>query len=945
MADATPSRARAATTILEREEALDAISSTLAAARSGSGHCLLLEGGAGLGKSRLVAEACDLAGTDRMTVLRGRGAELERDFSFGVALRLFEPMLAVADQERDALMSGAAALSEPLFKAGEDASLTGDESEFPLLHGLHWLAANASERAPLLLVVDDAHWADPPSLRFLLYLLQRLDELPIAMLVTGRPRQPGPQGRLIAQIAGHELATVIPLQPLSDAGVARLVRIELDSADDELCASCAAATGGNPFYVQELTTALVAAGGAAAGEAVALRGEPVSRTILGRIANLAPPATRLAPAAAVLGDGAPLERAAELGGLEVDEAAAAADALAGAAVLEPGAPLTFVHPIVREAVYADMPEAGRARAHARAAELLRDSGADAELIASHLVEAHGAAGDWAVPALRGAAARARERGAPSAAAHYLGEALRTVVAESERGELLKELALAQARAGEEGAVGHARETIEAIEGPRGRAEAALEIGMELVDARRPEANEIFERGLEALANSTDHDELAMALRSSRAAIGFDHAATSPGELDAILARAARGVATPAECLVLAHGALAPALQGRDIDEIRRLARASLEGPLSNVTSPTAIAAFSLAATALFMTGAFTESERALSALVTSARTRGAVLAYGTLCHVRAHLLHRVGRLDDAIVDAQSTLDTARYGWEPELPAVHAVLALCLIERDELAAAAAAIDLPGGEERWSETFTWSDLLEARGRLHLARGENEAALDDFLACGDRLKPLGASHAGVVPWRSGAAEAAMRLGQVELAGELANDDLELARKFGAPREIGLTLRTAGAVAGGDRGIELLREAVETLQESGAQLELSHALCDLGGALLEEGHRLAAREALAEALDLAHRSRADRLEETARERLVATGARPRRASARGSDALTPRERRIAQMASTGLGNREIAEALFITTKTVETHLGRAYRKLDVPGRSGLPEALAQDE
>ncbi len=943
--DSTPAGATAARTILERADVLEAVSATLATAREGSGRCLVLEGGAGLGKSRLAAVACDSASAEGMVVLRARGAELERDFSFGVVLRLFEPLLAVADEERDALMSGAAALCEPLFTAAEGPPGTGGESEFPLLHGLHWLAANASERAPLLIAVDDAHWADPPSLRFLIYLLQRLDELPIALLVTSRPGQPDPQGRLMARIAGHELATAVPLQPLSDDGVARLVRLELDGADDELCAACAAATGGNPFYVRELVGALAAEGTPASREAAALRETPASKTILERIARLAPPATALASSVAVLGDGAPLERAAELSGLEADEAARAADALAGAAVLEAGPSLAFVHPIVREAVYADLPDAQRARAHARAAELLREAGADAELIASHLVEARGASGEWAVPALRAAAARARERGAPSAAVHYLGEALRIAVAAPDRAELLKELALAETRAHRETAVRHAREAIDAIEGPRGRAEAALEIGMALVDASRPEAEEIFERGLEELGDSAvGDDELAMALRSSRAAIGFGHATTSPGELDAILARAARGVATPAERLMLAHGALAPALQGRDIDEVRRLARASLGGPLPDVTSPTAMGAYSLAATALFMAGELSESEGALNAVLASARERGAVLAFGTLSHVRAHALHRLGRLDDAIVDAQSTLDTVRYGWEPELPAVHAVLALCLIERDELDAAAAAVDVPGGEQRWSETFTWSDLLEARGRLHLARGENEAALEDFLACGERLEPLGASHPGVVPWRSGAAQAAMRLGRPELASGPANDALEAARGFGAPREIGLALRTAGTVAGGDRGIELLREAVETLRGSEATLELARALCELGAALLEEGHRLAAREALAEALDLAHRCRADRLEQTARERLVATGARPRRASARGSDALTPRERRIAQMAAGGLGNREIAEALFITTKTVETHLGRAYRKLEVAGRTGLADALADD-
>ncbi len=373
--DSTSSRARKAT-ILERSEALGAISATLAAARDGSGRCLVLEGGAGLGKSRLVAEACNSASAEGMAVLRARGAELERDFSFGVVLRLFEPLLAVPDDQREALLSGAAALSEPLFAANPGAPGTGGDSEFPLLHGLHWLAANAAERAPLLIAVDDAHWADPPSLRFLDYLLQRLDELPVAMLVTARPRQPGPQGRLGARIAAHELANVITLQPLSADGVARLVRLELESADDELCDACAAATGGNPFYVRELAAAMAAGGGATAGEAAALRDAPVSRTILGRIERLPSPAAGLASAVAVLGDGAPLERAAELGGLGSDEAAAAADALAGAAVLEPGPLLGFVHPIVREAVYADIPDAQRARAHARAALLLRDAGAD-----------------------------------------------------------------------------------------------------------------------------------------------------------------------------------------------------------------------------------------------------------------------------------------------------------------------------------------------------------------------------------------------------------------------------------------------------------------------------------------------------------------------------------------------------------------------------------------
>ena len=873
-----------------------------------------------------------------MTVLRARGGELERDFTFGVAVQLFEPLLSRPVSDRDALLSGAASLSEPLF-AGGGAEPAGAGGEFSLLHGLHWLAANASERAPLLLAVDDGHWSDAPSLRWLVYLLQRLDELPIALIASARPEESGPQAELMPRIARHRLTAERSLAPLSDDAVAELVRAELGDAAEELIAACVAATGGNPFYVRDFVAAVRAAGELA--DPGRLAAEPVSGAVLGRVSSLPEPAPALAAAVAVLGDGVPLERAAALTGISADEAASAADALAGVAVLEPSTPLAFVHPLVRAAIYSDLPEAQRERAHARAADLLRDGGADPEQVASHLVEARGAVGEWATPALRRAAARASGRGAPAAAVRYLRAAAEGIVADPDRGHLLAELALAEARTREPGAVARAKEAIAAIEQPRQSAAAALEIGMALVDVSEPEAAAIFAEGLERLKGEEGEDELAMTLRASRIAVGIVHATADPGDLEAVVRRGEQGSATPGERLMLAHGALGPALRGESIDEVRRLSRASLAGSAPDVTSPTAVAAQSFGATALFMSGELKEAEGALTSVIGQARDRGAVLGFGALSHVRAHVLYRQGRLDDAIADAQSALDTVRYGWEPELPAVHAVLALCLIERGELGAAEAALEVPGGEERWGSIFTWADLLDARGRARHARGDARAALEDFIACGERLKPLGTSHCGVVPWRPGGVSAALELGEVELAGELAAEEVELSRAFGATRELGLALRTAGVVAGADRGVELLREAVTVLRDSEAELELAHALNDLGGSLLAEDHRLAAREALTDALDLAHRCRADALEEVAHDRLVATGARPRRASARGSDALTPRERRITALAAEGLGNREIAEALFITTKTVETHLGRAYRKLEITSRRELSAAL----
>jgi DNA-binding CsgD family transcriptional regulator len=299
-------------------------------------------------------------------------------------------------------------------------------------------------------------------------------------------------------------------------------------------------------------------------------------------------------------------------------------------------------------------------------------------------------------------------------------------------------------------------------------------------------------------------------------------------------------------------------------------------------------------------------------------------------------------LPDAIADAESVVDAARYGWEPALPAAQAVMALAHLERADRDSAAAALDLPGGEDRWRATFTFNDYLDARGRVKMMDGDPSGALEDFTAAGQALDAVGASHASVVAWRSGAALAAAAVGDLDEARRLAEEDIERAREYGAPRAIGLALRTAGRIAGGDRGIALLREADEVLALSPARLEQAHAQADLGELLLESGHRMAAREPLKAALDAAHACGATVLAERARATLTEAGARPRRHALSGRDALTPRELRLADMAARGMTNREIAEALFITTKTVETHLRHAYEKLGISSRRELADALS---
>jgi DNA-binding CsgD family transcriptional regulator len=196
-------------------------------------------------------------------------------------------------------------------------------------------------------------------------------------------------------------------------------------------------------------------------------------------------------------------------------------------------------------------------------------------------------------------------------------------------------------------------------------------------------------------------------------------------------------------------------------------------------------------------------------------------------------------------------------------------------------------------------------------------------------------------MVPWRSSAAESLARLGDRNRATALADEEVELARGWGAQRAIGVALRAAGMIRNGAHGIELLRQAAEILESSPAPLEHARALCELGAALRRAGHRSEARQKLRSALDLAHRLGGTTVANRARDELTIAGARPRRAATRGRDALTPSELRTAQLAAAGRTNREIAESLFVTLRTVETHLTSSYAKLGITSRRQLAARL----
>jgi hypothetical protein len=462
--------------LLEREAELERLDALVDRAAGGRGGLALLEGPAGIGKTRLLDTARERARAADMAVLAARASELEREFPFGIARQLFEPLLAAADAgRRERLLHGAAAPAARLL-AGEvpaEAADTGDPA-WAHFHALYWLVANLADEGPAALIVDDLHWADAGSLRFLQFLAARLAELGVLVVAATRPPEPGTDRAPLDALATDPATVLLRPAPLSPGAVAGLVGAELGGeAGESFCAACRDATGGNPFLLRELLREL-AAEGVEPGDAQAplvrqLAPPTVARAVLLRLARLGDDALALARAVAVLGDGAPLRRAAALAGLDEDRAEEAAGVLARADILAARRPLAFAHPILSAAVHADLEAGARGRAHRRAAALLDSDGAPVDAVAAHLLATEPSGDPFVAGTLRAAAARALVRGAAPAAAACLRRALAEPPPAGERGALMVELARAELAAGDPaGAAEHFERGLEIAGDPRAR---------------------------------------------------------------------------------------------------------------------------------------------------------------------------------------------------------------------------------------------------------------------------------------------------------------------------------------------------------------------------------------------------------------------------------------------------------------------------------------------
>jgi predicted ATPase len=471
--------------LLERAQELVAIDAVIADARAGSGRFGVVEGSAGIGKSSILSEARARAADAGMTVLSARGTEIERSFSYGVVRHLFERLVAQSDDtRRSRLLAGAAAHAGRLFAAERPAGQlrASEDDAFALVHGLYWLALNLAEERSLLISIDDLQWGDEASLRWVAYLVRRLEGTAVGVLCAVRPTED--EDPVLSELLADPVTTIVRPSALSAAAVTDVVRRELSpEADDAFCVACHRATGGNPLLLEELIRTVAAEGVAPSAGSVEvlerLAPDAVARSVKLRLARLPAEAAALARAVAVLGDGADGRHAAALAGNERRSLAPSAALLSRVDLLLSDPPLRFVHPLVRNAVYEASPPHERAQQHAQAAAVLAAAGAPVEQVAGQLLHAPPEDVEDAVAPLRAAAREAAGRVAPGSASGYLTRALEEPMGDAERAELLLELAAAESSLGAPTVVERLREAASLLEDPEQRALAELDLGRAL----------------------------------------------------------------------------------------------------------------------------------------------------------------------------------------------------------------------------------------------------------------------------------------------------------------------------------------------------------------------------------------------------------------------------------------------------------------------------------
>lgn len=885
---------------------------------------IVIEGRAGIGKTALLGVACSLATEAGWTVLRARGDSYNTKVAYGILDRLLA--------------------SSPDLHSAPAAGETAERAAA--------LVGSLSDSSGIVIAIDDVQWADDATLDWLATICTWPTSRSIRLILTLGARDPGRSLKSLRQLISDPSTHLLSPRRLSPKAIGQLATEFFGEAPSaEFVDACDGASGGVPFLLLALFREVEAAGvGAKDAETVRTATSPlVARSVLAQLLPLPSDANRVLEVVAAADGPIDLEVAAEACDLDVPAAGRMADALSAVNVLERGRPLRFREEFVRRTMCAQIPPTLLAETHQRIARSLRERGAPSTQVAEHLLRAEPHGEDWVADDLAIAGSLVLGQGDHERAARYLSRALAERPVTLARPAILIDLARAEAPLDSKAALAHLTLALEQGARDKQAVKTAVRIARTAPVEVESDIEAVLARVGDLLSDIDVDAKIDVAVATAllrRSALSAISTATF---LRSLLAEQRYPPSrSEREGLALLAVLSSGSVLRTGSDDIVSIVRRAIPGSDLVADDHLTSELFGQAIFALAAAGECKEAVALGRGAQTAARECSHAIAEANYSLALARSLRLQGSLQEAEEEvARAFLVAEPQSWRGEGEAAAIAAGLLIDEgryddaEDRLARAA---------ERPESTITprvRQALLEESGRLNARRGRHSEALGDLFAAGRLAQEYGTDSPVLSSWRSEASLLLAADGRRKEAAQLAEENLEFARLHGAKWVVGSALHLLGMTGETADRTARLEEAVAALTESGAQLCLAGAMIDLGRTLRETGSDLpAAREVLRSAADVAFRSGATPLVSLAATELRLAGARPRRLALRGTDSLTDAERRVVALAAQGYTNGQIAHTLYLSEKTIESHLGRSFRKLGIRSRRELEsfEELRQD-
>jgi DNA-binding CsgD family transcriptional regulator len=907
--------------LIERDEELAALRAMFAEASSGHGGVVVVTGTVASGKTAVLRQFAEYAGQHGAAVLGAAASRIESSLPFGLINQLLHDAQLGTERGRR--------VTQLLDWRG------GGEVGAPLLRLLREALLELAERAPLVITVDDVHLADPSSLECLQYLANQIRSTRMLLVITECTGTVPVHPPFLAELHDKPNARQLRLRPLTVSGVAALFARTLPvGVAADLAPSGHRVSGGNPLLARALLEDYRTGDGSASAEL--FPSDAFGQAVVTCVYRCGPVVVDLARAIAVLGRADSPALLGELLALDEGLVRCAVEALTVAGLIGEG---RLRHDAARVAVVGGMTEEERRTMHARAAHLLHRRGLAATAVARHLVAADRITAPWVVPVLLEAAEEALAADGVRLAIECLRLADEGSDGDLQRAAIKSALARAEWRVDPSAAARHLPELTRAVrDGRLSRRHAMTSIGHLLWHGRPDEAVETLDLLERVRANAVGEPESAVDLDAVRLWLCYSYpelaVADRPGH-----PAASQPDDTEVSSQVQAAGALATVLTRGPEGGAVATAEQVLEG--SRLDDST-LAPITAALASLIYANRLARAAFWCDSLLAEAARRSSPMWHALFASIRSTIDFRQGELAAAERTARRALNLiSTKAWGVGIGGPLASLLLATTAMGRYDEAARYRDLPVPDAMFQTPFGLH-YVHARGRYHLGTGRVQAALDDFQACGEVMTRWGVDLPTLVPWRTDAAQALLRMGDGHEARRLARDQLARLRPEHT-RTRGVALRVLAATSDLDRRPDLLTEAADLLKEYGDRFELALTIADLSRVRRALGDRAAADELVARAYRLAARCGAEPLRASlAAEVAAAEPSRPSGPPATDLVAeLSDAELRVAVLAAEGHTNREIANRLFVAVSTVEQHLTRVYRKLKVRRRTDLPDEL----